>query len=241
MGRVTCIAGIDTDIGKTIATGLMARCLQQSGASVITQKIAQTGCDGIAEDILTHRKLMGIELLPEDKSGLTCPYVFAKPCSPHLAAELEHTHIDTQKITAATEMLTSSFDHVLLEGVGGLMVPLTRDCTFLDYIQQQGYPLILVSSSRLGSINHTLSALELAHNRGLLVKGIVYNLHNCIDTVIREDSYQVFCKALQKYGFPAKIQRLERVVDINEVAETNSYLDLFFSYSWTFTLNRIGL
>ncbi len=65
MGIVTCISGIDTDIGKTIATGLMAKTLLQSGYSVITQKIVQTGCNGIAEDIIAHRELMGIKLQPE--------------------------------------------------------------------------------------------------------------------------------------------------------------------------------
>ena len=59
MGKVTCVSGIDTDIGKTIVTGLLAKLLGQNGHSVITQKIVQTGCSGIAEDIITHRKLMG--------------------------------------------------------------------------------------------------------------------------------------------------------------------------------------
>jgi dethiobiotin synthetase len=228
MGQVTCITGIDTDIGKTIVTGLVARSLQQTGVSVITQKIAQTGCEGIAEDIITHRKLMGISLLPEDKNGLTCPYVFKKACSPHLAAELEETHIDTKKITAATETLASKFDHVLLEGAGGLLVPLTRKITFLDYLEEKGYPLLLVSSARLGSINHTLSALEIAANRGLLVQGIVYNSYNADDAVIRDDSYRVFLRALQSYGFSEKIQRLETFVDID--ADVKNFPNLDLSY-----------
>ncbi|HID01809.1 MAG TPA: dethiobiotin synthase, partial [Desulfobacterales bacterium] len=73
MCPVTCISGIDTNIGKTIATGLMARTLLEQGYSVITQKVVQTGCKGIAEDILQHRKLMRVELFPEDKDGMTCP------------------------------------------------------------------------------------------------------------------------------------------------------------------------
>lgn len=97
MGTVTCVSGIDTDIGKSVATGLMARSLSLLGYSVITQKLVQTGCRGVAEDILRHRQLMGVDLLPEDQSGLTCPYVFSKPCSPHLAAELEGTVIDPEK------------------------------------------------------------------------------------------------------------------------------------------------
>jgi len=205
MSPVTCISGIDTDIGKTIATGLMAKALLLRGDSVITQKVAQTGCTGISEDIQEHRKLMGVELFPEDQNGLTCPYVFSKACSPHLAAELEQTQIDTDKITLATQTLAEKYDHVLLEGAGGFMVPLTREMTFLDYIQEQGYPLILVSSPRLGSINHTLSALELAKSRGIEIKGIVYNCYDSCDKTICADSRKVFVSFLQKYGFPSVV------------------------------------
>jgi len=215
MGTITCVSGIDTDIGKTVVTGLLAKSLKQSGHSVITQKPVQTGCHGIAEDIIKHRKMMGIDLLPEDKNGLTCPYVFPKACSPHLAAELASQTIDIPHITKATETLVAEYDHVILEGAGGLLVPLTRETTLLDYLERQGYPLILVSSPRLGSINHTLSALELAKSRGIFVSGLVYNCYDATDTVIREDSRKVFMSALIKYGFPAKIVDLE---NINESA-----------------------
>lgn len=227
MGMVTCISGIDTGIGKTIVTGLMAKVLSQHGNSVITQKVAQTGCHGIAEDIVIHRKLMGIDLLPADLSGLTCPYVFHKACSPHLAAELENKTIDLRRITEATEELVGKFDHVLLEGVGGLQVPLTRELTFLDYIQQRGYPLVLVTSPRLGSINHTLSALELACSRGIRVKGMVYNGYEGGDAEIAADSRNVFLLALEKYGFPAKIVNLESIKD-HALAEDRFSCQQFF-------------
>lgn len=211
MCPVTCISGIDTDIGKTVATGLMARALVAQNYSVITQKIVQTGCSGIAEDIQEHRKLMGVPLFPEDTSGLTCPYVFRKPCSPHLAAELAQARINLDIITEATETLVAKYDHVLLEGAGGLMVPLNREMTFLDYVQKQGYSLILVTSPRLGSINHTLSALELAHGRGVEVRGIVYNCYDTSDVEICSDSRKIFSSALEKYEF------LPTIVDMNSI------------------------
>ncbi|MEN8200310.1 MAG: dethiobiotin synthase [Thermodesulfobacteriota bacterium] len=209
MGRVTCISGIDTDIGKSVATGLMARSLLDQGCSVITQKVVQSGGSGIAEDILRHRSLMGVELFPEDKNGTSCPYVFARACSPHLAAELEGKSIDPQEIERSTRTLAARYDHVLLEGAGGLLVPLTREMTFLDYLERQGYPLVLVSSPRLGSINHTLAALELAKGRGLEVKGIVYNCYAGSDEDIRRDSRTVFLASLAKYGFPPVVVDME--------------------------------
>ena len=197
---VIAITGIDTDIGKTVATGLLGRYLLGQGKRVITQKVVQTGCVGLAEDILVHRHLMGQELQPEDLQGLTCPYVFARPCSPHLAASLAGQEIDPAVIRQATRTLAARYELVLLEGAGGLLVPLTAELTFLDYLEQEAYPLIVVSTPRLGSINHTLSILELAHNRGLTVLGIIYNCYAESDPVIAEDSAQVFSRYLRRYG-----------------------------------------
>jgi len=198
---LVCITGIDTDIGKTIVTGLLGRYLLDRGAKVITQKIVQTGCRGISEDIVEHRRIMGLELLPEDKSGLTCPYVFPDPCSPHLAASLAGGEIDGQRISAATKELGKSYDHIILEGVGGLYVPLNRNATLVDYLQEKNMPLILVSSNRLGSINHTLSALEIIKQKGLELRGIVYNRYLVVDKSIEEDSREIFKQALRQRGF----------------------------------------
>ena len=79
-----CICGIDTNIGKSVVTGLMARFLHEQGHKVITQKPVQTGCDGQSEDILTHRRLMETGWLEEDEQRLTCPYNFSFPGSPPL-------------------------------------------------------------------------------------------------------------------------------------------------------------
>lgn len=197
--KTYCITGIDTDIGKTVATGLLAASFRQNGIRVITQKLVQTGCTGISEDILKHRQIMGIEVQQVDYSGLTCPYVFPVPCSPHLAAKIEDTVIDCDVITNSTEMLLEEYDIVLLEGAGGLMVPINEQYTLLDYLEEVKYPIILVSSSRLGSINHTLSALELARYRAMEIAAIIYNRFESADPRIEKDSRQVFANYLKKY------------------------------------------
>lgn len=200
-GQVYCIAGIDTGIGKTIATGLLARSLMLTNKAVITQKLVQTGCHGISEDILVHRKIMGVEPFPEDTEGLTCPYVFEVPCSPHLAARLEKVTIDCEFICRSTATLCSRYDIVLLEGAGGLFVPLREDFTLLDYFQEIGYPLILVSSSRLGSINHSLSSLEALQRRDMDLAGVVYNRFPDEDKRIADDSRLIIELYMRKYGF----------------------------------------
>lgn len=207
--KIICITGIDTDIGKTIVTGLVAKYLSQRGYRVITQKMSQTGCVGFSDDIRLHRQIMGVELGEEDERGLTCPYVFAEPCSPHLAAALEKTAIDLNYITECTEELAKKYDVVVMEGVGGLMVPLTSELLLVDYLNKFDYKHILVSSSRLGSINHTLSALEMLKNRKIEVLGIAYNLFAQTSEVITQDTREVLKRYLGLFSYP------EQLVDID--------------------------
>lgn len=200
-----CLAGIDTGIGKSVATGLMARHLHEQGRSVITQKLVQTGCSGRSDDILVHRRLMECGWLEEDEKRLTCPYTFSFPGSPHLAARLDQTVIDPARITEATWRLQEKFEWVILEGAGGLMVPLNDQQTLLDHIGSRGYPLILVTSSRLGSINHTLMSLEILRTRKLHLAGLIYNIFAGGPDEIIRDSLRLFSRSLLQYGFADNI------------------------------------
>ncbi|MFC1205473.1 dethiobiotin synthase [Pasteurella multocida] len=212
MAKVFFIIGIDTDIGKTIATGWYAKKLMQQGASVITQKMIQTGCRGIAEDLLTHRKIQGIELTEEDKQGITCPYVFDYPCSPHLAAKLEQRTIERKKIESCTALLCEKYDYVLLEGAGGLCVPYNEEETTLDYLCQHQYPVILVTSGKLGSINHTLLSLQVLQANRINVHSVVYNLYPKTDEIICQETQQFLCTYLAKQH-PDTLFEVVRVVD----------------------------
>jgi len=216
MGRVFCITGIDTDIGKTIVTGLIARSLLKRNITTITQKIAQTGCTGISEDILRHREIMGIGVQAEDESYLTCPYVFSVPCSPHLAADLDNRSIDPEVVKNATRKLLQNYEIVLLEGAGGVSVPLTRELLFIDYVEKEDLPLILVTGPKVGSINHTLTTLEIASQRGISVHGIIYNTFGASDERVCLDSREIFKQYLSFYGFNnmvVDVHSLEKYID----------------------------
>ena len=199
-GSVIAVSGIDTGIGKTYATGLLAKALLRQGRSVITQKIVQTGCSGVAEDILEHRRLMGISLQDVDKEGLTSPYVFGYPASPHLSARMEGVEIDILHVRRATLALQKRYEMVFLEGAGGLLVPLAHNLLFADYIRDAGYELILVSSPRLGSISHTLLSIEACAKRGIVIRGVIYNLFESTDKVIADDTREVILYYLNKAG-----------------------------------------
>ncbi|MCR9012451.1 dethiobiotin synthase [Gabonibacter chumensis] len=196
------ISGIDTDTGKSIITGLLARSLQKKGVRVVTQKFIQTGCTGISEDILKHREIMEIGPLEIDRDGTTCPYVMTYPASPHLAAEIDRVTLDTDRIAASSRKLDELYDIVLLEGAGGLYVPVTRDYFTIDYIQEKKHPLILVTSSKLGSINHTLMSLELCRQRGIELALLVYNRFPNDSEWITNDSITIFQHYLRDF-FPS--------------------------------------
>jgi dethiobiotin synthetase len=201
-GSVYFISGIDTGIGKTYTTGYLAKLWNEQGKKTITQKLIQTGNVDISEDIEQHREIMGMGWFPEDESKLTMPEIFTYPASPHLATKIDGREIDFQKIENATAQLTEKYEVVLLEGAGGLMVPLTTELLTIDYVAEKKLPVILVTSGRLGSINHTILSLEALKSRGLELYALAYNLKDeSQDELISKDTAEYLKTYLAKH-FP---------------------------------------
>lgn len=201
-GSVYFISGIDTGIGKTYTTGYLAKLWNAQGKKTITQKLIQTGNLDISEDIEQHREIMGMGWFPEDEMKLTMPEIFTYPASPHLATKIDGREIDFQKIENATAQLAEKYEIVLLEGAGGLMVPLTTDLLTIDYVAEKKHPIIFVTSGRLGSINHTILSLEAIKNRGLELYAVAYNLKDeSQDELISKDTAEYLKGYLAKH-FP---------------------------------------
>ena len=196
------VSGIDTDAGKSYCTAWLATQLMREGKRIATQKFIQTGNVGHSEDIDLHRRLMGTDYLPEDREGLTMPEIFSYPASPDLASRIDHRSIDFDRIGQATQELARRYDVVLVEGAGGLMVPLKDEYLTIDYISEQGYPLIFVTSGKLGSVNHTLLSLEAVSRRGIRLDTVLYNLYPAsADTTIQKDTQQYLRRYLGRH-FP---------------------------------------
>ena len=202
MSKAYFISGIDTDAGKSYATGLLAASMMREGRKVITQKFIQTGNEEWSEDIEVHRRIMGTGMLPEDLDHTTAPVIFSYPASAQLAARLDGKEIDLGVIDRATERLLKSYDTVLVEGAGGLMVPITDTFLAIDYVATRRMPLILVTNGRLGSINHTLLSLEAVKARGIQLDTVVYNTHFDSDPVIAADTLGFITRHLALH-FPA--------------------------------------
>lgn len=187
--RALFISGIDTDAGKTYATAFLARRMMDGGLTVATQKFIQTGCRDTSEDIEAHRRLVGCAPLPEDAEGITAPIIFTYPASAQLAAAIDGREIDLGLVDASTALLLERYDRVLVEGAGGLMVPIRDDLFTIDYIESRRLPLVLVTNGRLGSINHTILSLEAVKARGIELKAVVYNRYFDKDSVIAADTH----------------------------------------------------
>lgn len=201
MSETIFISGIDTDAGKSYCTAWLARRFMDSGLSVATQKFIQTGNVGRSEDIELHRRLCATGPLPEDADLTTAPVIFSYPASAQLAARLDNRDIDVSAIDRSRQLLASRYDVLLIEGAGGLMVPLTDDFFTIDYIASRQLPLALVTNGVLGSINHTVLSLEAIAARGPQLKYLLYNTHFDSDAVIAQDTREFIARYVARH-FP---------------------------------------
>ena len=154
---------------------------------------------------------MGCGNFPEDGEHLTAPEIYTFPASPHLAAAVDRRPVDPEKILRSARILQERYEVVLIEGAGGLAVPLTEDLLTVDFAARQHWPLILVTSGRLGSLNHTILSLEAAANRKMSVAGVVYNQSLPADPLIEADSERMIRKYLRRFGQPEVLVRLPEV------------------------------
>lgn len=181
------VTGIDTDAGKSYATGWLANQIAATGRSVMTQKFVQTGNEGRSEDIELHRRIMHRDMAAEEYA-LTAPMIFTYPSSPHLAARVDGREVDIKAIDEARKTLEERYDTLLVEGAGGMMVPLTERYLTIDYITDRRLDVALVTNAKLGSISHTLLALEAIERRGLNLRDLLYNTHFDTDPVIAPET-----------------------------------------------------
>lgn len=201
------VSGVDTDAGKTHVTARLAAQQRAEGVDVVTQKPVQTGCVGMAEDLEEHRRVMGCGILPDDREGLTCSYLFRKPASPALAARLEGATIDPARIDADNRQLERRHQLVLMEGAGGLMVPLNDNLLTIDYVASRKLPLILVTTSKLGGINHALLSIEACKTRGIDLRVVVFNRLPADEKIMADDSLAEIAK------FARRLYPEARVID----------------------------
>lgn len=187
------ITGTDTEVGKTYVAAMIARRLRESGYAVGVYKPVASGCRDLRGQIISDDALMlweaaGRPGTPEE----VCPQRFLAPLAPHLAAAKENRRIDRDLLRRGLDPWLARSDVVLVEGVGGLLSPISEEDYVADLAYDLGFPLLIVSRNCLGAINHTLTTLTAAgvYRGGLYAAGIVLNEPSCPDPadVSREDN-----------------------------------------------------
>jgi dethiobiotin synthetase len=186
------IAGTDTHCGKTTVTGLLARYFHEKKQAVVTQKWIQTGATDTPIDIHRHYAIMGVSpsLYTRYKKAI-CPYVLPLGASAHLAAEHHNIEIDPNRLLVAYSALKKQFDIVLVEGIGGLMVPLSRYATTADVLYSSQLPTLLVIKNELGCINHALLSLSFLSEHKMPILGIVFTRTHAGDSLIQDDNPRI--------------------------------------------------
>lgn len=193
MKKAIFITGTDTAVGKSVVTGCLARYFQEKGYNAITQKWVQSGCrKGFSADIKTHLKIMRKdENTLKEYRNLPSPYIFKAAYSAHLASRFENKIIDARKIIKSFKLLSSKFDTVIVEGIGGALVPFSRKGLLIDIAGQLRLPVLVIVRNRLGAINHTLLTVEALRHRKMKILGLVFNNIDKEDKRILEDNPRI--------------------------------------------------
>lgn len=168
------VAGTDTNVGKTHVCGLLLDFFRKEGVKAGYQKWAATGPEFPPADLKACLGMAGIPLEPE-LVGSQVVYHFALPASPHLAGEQEGKSVDPELIRQKYQEMLARYELLVIEGVGGIMVPLNRELLLVDLLQELKIATLVVAKSGLGTINHTLLTLEGLRRRGIPVLGVVFS------------------------------------------------------------------
>ncbi|PXF58281.1 MAG: dethiobiotin synthase [Deltaproteobacteria bacterium] len=196
------VTGTDTGVGKTFITALLAKALVDQGIDVKVQKWVSTGNSNLSEDCVFIYELLGNKSVKtihglQDTSAFgsyTAPYCLPLPASPHLAAEQAGVTIKTKVIRDALFRLESSCEILIVEGVGGVLVPLSRDLLLADLVADLKLPVLLVARSGLGTLNHTLLTLEVLRHRNIQIVGVLLNSQGGEDSSIVTDNQRTIAE-----------------------------------------------
>lgn len=169
------ITGTDTGVGKTVVSAGLAMVLRSRGIKVGVMKPVATGCYGLDKRLISQDAVYLMEAAENEYPAHTSPSRFRNPLSPNVAAMLEKKEVDLNQIRTAYRELQKNYDFIIVEGIGGLLVPLTKDYYVANLIREFQLPIAIVSKSGLGTINHTLLTVDAALIRGFDIRGIIFN------------------------------------------------------------------
>lgn len=174
MAKGIFITGTDTGIGKTVVAAGLAMALKQRGVRVGVMKPIATGCIGDGR-LISPDAVYLFEAAQNEYAPLTSPVRFRNPVAPSIASIYEQKEVDLNLIRRAYRQLQKHYDYLIVEGIGGMLVPIKNNYLVANLIREMDLPILIVSHVSLGAINHTLLTVDSALIRGFFIKGIIFN------------------------------------------------------------------
>ena len=226
------ITGTDTGVGKTVVTAAILTWLQQQGKKAGVMKPIETGVDrkcssASNSDAMFLMECGGIE----DDLSQVCPIRLKAATSPLQAAQIESRTLEPETILFTYRALSEKYDWMLVEGIGGVRVPITRDYGVLNLIRDLGLPVVVVARYQLGTLNHTLLTLDILKQNGIPIRGVIFNQTGpeALDTIEQAQPQLIeelsgvkvlgevpYIKNLNTHSFPSeKLKELEASIDFS--------------------------
>lgn len=215
--RGLLVIGTDAEVGKTLIAGAIARALRKAGRSVEVFKPVACRCRRSPAGLVSPDAEF-LAACAESRRHLReiCPVRYRERLIPKVAAERAHRPVDLRAIFEAYANLEGAADCIIVEGVGGLLCPITDDFWMIHLAKMMKLPLVVVARAGIGTIDHTLLTLHAARSAGLTVAGVVINRYR-IDPAaqraldLREEPYTHGDEDLAVYTNPALIAETGRV------------------------------
>ena len=207
------VTGTDTDVGKTCVSASIVKNLRDMGIDVGVMKPFASGYKKNSSSLPQDVEILMKYSDSHDPTDLINPYFFEIPTSPYDASKILGQKISLQKITDAYDKLLLSHDLVIVEGIGGLMTPITRNYFVSNLISELDIDTIIVTGSKLGTVNHTMLTYEHCKQMHLKLKGFVvnqtepngYELSNLKQQIMELTNQTVYCTIPYQKNFDLDI------------------------------------
>ena len=189
MNQGLFIAGTDTGVGKTVVAAATIKALHAQGIHACGMKPIETGCSRVGNtfdpsDGMFLKKVSRMD----EHIGFVTPYCFENPVAPSLASEMEGRAIHIPLIKEKFQALLERYPAVVVEGIGGILVPIKKDYFVMDLIRELSLPLVVVARPSLGTINHTLLTVNYALGKGISVLGVIINFSRPPENTVAENT-----------------------------------------------------
>lgn len=175
MRKGVFIVGTGTGVGKTVVAAGLALTLKKRGWSIGVMKPVATGCSGVTGRLVSTDAAYLMEAAECEAPPLVSPVRFRNPVSPNVASLMEKVEVNLEFVKESFLQLEASHDFVIVEGIGGVLVPIRNDFFVTNLIAALELPVVLVTNAQLGTINHTLLSVEALVSRGIEIVGIIMN------------------------------------------------------------------